>query len=160
MDKCTLMSGICGRSLRRLQMELLVAVCAWASSSVCRSTSPDSRMGSLLCNRGDTYYDLTPLEARLSQNASVIYPNDTATFEYATSRWSSYETPTISVVVVPGTENDVAETVGRAELYTTWPRHMAYFIIGEVRGCEEHVIPCSQWRSWSNHHGWEDEERD
>lgn len=121
MDKCTLVSGIRGRSLRRLQMELLVAVGAWASSSVCRSASPDSRMGtlgSLLCNRGDTYYDLTPLEARLSQNASVIYPNDTATFEYATSRWSSYETPTISVVVVPGTENDVAETVGRADIYT------------------------------------------
>ncbi|KKY33735.1 putative fad-dependent oxygenase [Diaporthe ampelina] len=61
-----------GFSLRRLQMEVLVA---------------------------------------LSAAASVIYPNDTTAFDLATSRWSSYETPTISVVVVPGTENDVAETV-------------------------------------------------
>ncbi|KAL2285551.1 hypothetical protein FJTKL_08192 [Diaporthe vaccinii] len=98
-------------SLRRLQMEVLVAVGAWALSSVCQRLSPDSGIGSLLCNRGILDLDLSPLVPKLSAAASVIYPNDTAAFDLATSRWSSYETPTISVVVVPGTENDVAETV-------------------------------------------------
>ncbi|KAG6362865.1 hypothetical protein INS49_007960 [Diaporthe citri] len=98
-------------SLRRLQMEVLVAVGAWALSSVCQNLSPDSRIGGLLCNRGILDLDLSPLVPKLSAAASVIYPNDTAAFDLATSRWSSYQTPTISVVVVPGTESDVAETV-------------------------------------------------
>lgn len=91
-------------------MEVLVAVGAWALSSVCQSL-PDSGTRSLLCNRGILDLDLSPLVPKLSATASVIYPNDTAAFDLATSRWSSYETPTVSVVVVPGTENDVAETV-------------------------------------------------
>lgn len=104
------MSRFPGFSLRRLQMEVLVAVGAWALSSVCQSL-PDSGTRSLLCNRGILDLDLSPLVPKLSATASVIYPNDTAAFDLATSRWSSYETPTVSVVVVPGTENDVAETV-------------------------------------------------
>lgn len=98
-------------SLGRLQMEVLVAVGAWALSSVCQSLSPDSGIRSLLCDRGILNLDLSPLVPKLSAAASVIYPNETTAFDLATSRWSSYETPTISVVVVPGTENDVAETV-------------------------------------------------
>lgn len=98
-------------SLGRLQMEVLVAVGAWAFSSVCESLSPGSGIRSLLCDRGILNLDLSPLVPKLSATASVIYPNNTAAFELATARWSSYETPTISVVVVPGTESDVAETV-------------------------------------------------
>ncbi|KAJ0120562.1 hypothetical protein J7T55_015291 [Diaporthe amygdali] len=104
-------SDLCGRSLRRLKMEVLVAVGAWALSSVCGTLSHDSRMSSLLCPQGLPYYDLSPLEPLLSATASVIYPNETTAFDLATARWSSYETPTISVVVVPGTESDVAEIV-------------------------------------------------
>lgn len=98
-------------SLRRLQMEVLVAVGAWALSSVCSTLSHDSGIGSVLCNRETPHFDLSPLVPKLSATARVIYPNETAAFDLATSRWSSYETPTISVVVVPGTESDVAETV-------------------------------------------------
>lgn len=103
--------------LRRLQMEVLVAVGAWALSSVCQSLPQDSGIRSLLCNRGLLDFDLSPLVPKLSATASVIYPNDTTAFDLATSRWSSYETPTISVVVVPGTENDVAETVSDFQIF-------------------------------------------
>lgn len=105
------MSRSPGFSLQRLQMEFLVAVGAWALSSVCQNLSPDGGISGLLCNRGILDLDLSPLIPKLSAAASVIYPNDTAAFDLATSRWSSYETPTISVVVVPATESDVAETV-------------------------------------------------
>lgn len=98
-------------SLRRLQMEVLVAVGAWALSSVCQSLPQGSGISGMLCNRGLLDFDLSSLVPKLSPTARVIYPNDTAAFDLATSRWSSYETPTISVVIVPGTEKDVAETV-------------------------------------------------
>ncbi|KAG8164977.1 hypothetical protein KVR01_005252 [Diaporthe batatas] len=98
-------------SLRRLQMEALVAVGAWALSSICQSLPQGSSIRGMLYNRGLPDFDLSPLVPKLSPTARVIYPNETTAFDLATSRWSSYETPTISVVVVPSTENDVAETV-------------------------------------------------
>jgi hypothetical protein len=100
-----------GFSVRRVQMEVLVAVGVWALSSVCQGLPQGSGIRSLLWNRGLLDLDLSALVPKLSATASVIYPNDTTAFDLATARWSSYETPTAGVVVVPGTEKDVAETV-------------------------------------------------
>ncbi|POS69298.1 hypothetical protein DHEL01_v212307 [Diaporthe helianthi] len=105
------MSRSPGFSLRRLHMKVLIAVGTWTLSSVCQSLPQGSGVRGVLCNQRPLDFDLSPLVPRLSPTARVIYPNDTAAFDVATSRWSSYETPTISVVVVPGTEDDVAETV-------------------------------------------------
>lgn len=148
-----------GFSLRRLQMEVLVAVGAWALSSVCQSLPHDSGMRSLLCDRGILDYDLSPLLPKLSAAASVIYPNDTTAFDLATSRWSSYETPTISVVVVPGTENDVAETVCGSESLLDLSRQTTYLCTGEICDRTQHTVPGRQRRPWRHQHSREDAER-
>lgn len=91
------------------KMEAALAIAAWAFSSVgqdlplARSRLPG------LHSRGN--YDMTDLQAKLSSNAKIYYPNSTE-FVDASARWSLLDEPKVNVVVVPGTENDVAETVG------------------------------------------------
>lgn len=54
--------------------------------------------------------DVTELKTRLS-NSTLIYLPGTPEFTAASSRWSVLDAPTPNIVVVPGTENDVALTV-------------------------------------------------
>lgn len=53
------------------------------------------------------------LGARLSPTAKVYYPCSEG-FEKAKSRWSMLDAPDVKIVVVPGVEEDVDETVGYA----------------------------------------------
>ncbi|KAL4876409.1 hypothetical protein BJY04DRAFT_231588 [Aspergillus karnatakaensis] len=46
----------------------------------------------------------------LSDTAEIYFPGSSE-FDAATNRWSVLQTPTVNIVVVPGTEGDVAETV-------------------------------------------------
>ncbi|KAM0345655.1 hypothetical protein ACHAPU_006309 [Fusarium lateritium] len=46
----------------------------------------------------------------LSQTAKVYYPGSDE-FNSASTRWSNLELPTVNIVVVPGTEDDVVKTV-------------------------------------------------
>lgn len=92
---------------RRFKMEVITAVAAWAISSACRSVPADSWFGATICDRRS---DPKELADRLSQAAEVYVPGDEG-FDTATRRWSVLDAPTISVVVVPSVENDVAETV-------------------------------------------------
>lgn len=54
--------------------------------------------------------DLSRLAEKLSPTAKIYYPGSAA-FDDASSRWSVLDQPRVNAVVVPGTENDVAETV-------------------------------------------------
>ena len=47
---------------------------------------------------------------RLSPNSKIYLPQSPE-FDRATARWSALEAPNVNIVVVPGTEKDVAETV-------------------------------------------------
>ncbi|KAE8374731.1 FAD-binding domain-containing protein [Aspergillus bertholletiae] len=80
--------------------EVATAVAAWAVTSVCQSTRN-------LWSRDADYKELSE---KLSSTAKVYYPG-TNEFELASTRWSNLEKPTVNIVVVPGTENDVVETV-------------------------------------------------
>lgn len=60
-----------------------------------------------LVRRDDIQTELGP---QLSQNASIYFPGS-SDFARATERWSTYAQPNISVVVQPGSEEDVATTV-------------------------------------------------
>jgi len=89
----------------QLKLEVLTAIAAWAFPA---ASSPSSDCDNLdgLCPRDD---DLEALGAKLSTTAKVYYPGSSG-FANVTTRWSVLEEPKVNVVVVPGTENDVAET--------------------------------------------------
>lgn len=89
-----------------LKMEAFTAVAVWAMTSACRSVARDWANG--LCPRDDA--DLQELGAKLSSTAKVYFPGSSE-FEDASARWSTLAEPNVTVVVVPGTESDVVETV-------------------------------------------------
>ncbi|KAJ5288923.1 hypothetical protein N7478_001953 [Penicillium angulare] len=84
-----------------VKLNVLTAIAAWASVSAAHYLDGN-------CPRGDD--DLKTLGNKLSSCAKVYFPGSTG-FKNATTRWSVLEEPTVNVVVVPCTENDVVETV-------------------------------------------------
>lgn len=99
--------------MRWLKIEAVAALAASAVPAFCLSV-PVARDLRGICPRGDD--DLKELGAKLSRTGKIYFPGSTE-FEQASTRWSVLETPTVNVVVVPGTENDVVETVGCPCLY-------------------------------------------
>jgi hypothetical protein len=93
--------------MRRLKMEVVTAVVAWALASTCHNLPVARSLLHGLCPRGDA----DGLGNNLSSTAKIYFPGSTE-FNAATARWSVLDEPTVNVVVVPGTENDVVETVG------------------------------------------------
>ena len=91
-----------------LKREAFTAVAVWAMTSACRSVPVARDWASGLCPRSDA--DLQELGAKLSSTAKVYFPGSSE-FELASARWSTLAEPNVTVVVVPGTESDVAETV-------------------------------------------------
>ncbi|KAA8641456.1 hypothetical protein EYZ11_002260 [Aspergillus tanneri] len=71
-----------------------LTVAAWAVSAACAKGCNSTR----------------ELGAKLSQNAKIYCPSS-AEFKEASIRWSNLDIPKVNVVVVPGTEKDVVETV-------------------------------------------------
>lgn len=88
---------------------MITAVAAWAVTSACESL-PVTR------NLWSRDVDYKVLSEKLSSSAKVYYPGSNE-FEEASSRWSNMEIPTVNIVVVPSTENDVVETVSFCSLY-------------------------------------------
>lgn len=84
--------------------KLLTAIAAWASIVVGSSLQG-------ICPSSDV--DLKDFEKSLSSTAKIYCPGSSG-FKNVTTRWSVLEEPKVNVVVVPGTENDVAETVSSA----------------------------------------------
>ncbi|KAI8945998.1 putative FAD-dependent oxygenase, partial [Xylaria longipes] len=86
-------------------MEVIAAAVAWGLSAVCQNNLAAQWLGPI-CPR-DT---VAGLVYRLSPGAQIYSPGSDG-FTQATSRWSAFEAPTISLVVVPSIEDDVAEIV-------------------------------------------------
>ncbi|TDZ67831.1 FAD-linked oxidoreductase chyH [Colletotrichum trifolii] len=89
----------------RFKVEVAAALTAWATISACMSIPVAPQMLSGICAR-----DTSELGERLSSTAKIYSPGS-AEFETASTRWSNLQAPTVKLVVVPGNENDVAETV-------------------------------------------------
>jgi hypothetical protein len=87
------------------KIQAAMTIAAWALTSFGQNL-PLGR--DRLHSRGN--YDMTELQNKLSSTAKIYYPNSTD-FDTASARWSLLDEPKVNVVVVPGTENDVAETV-------------------------------------------------
>ncbi|CAI7586539.1 unnamed protein product [Penicillium glandicola] len=92
-----------------LKTEVITAVAAWAFSAAALSlpSACDAIEGGI-CPRGDV--DLVALGKKLSSSAQMYFPGSTL-FTDLTTRWSALAEPKVNVVVVPGTEKDVVETV-------------------------------------------------
>ncbi|KAJ5779442.1 hypothetical protein N7457_007162 [Penicillium paradoxum] len=91
------------------KQRMISAIAAWGFSAACHGFPigcKDIEGGH--CPRGDA--DLDALGKNLSSSAQVYFPGSSG-FSDATTRWSALAEPTVSVLVVPGTENDVVETV-------------------------------------------------
>jgi hypothetical protein len=61
-------------------------------------------------NVGASNEEIEAFGAKLSGETKIYFPGS-EDFEKASTRWSNLELPQISIVIVPGTENDVAETI-------------------------------------------------
>ncbi|KAJ5163151.1 FAD-binding type 2 [Penicillium coprophilum] len=89
--------------------EVFTAVAAWALSAASLSFYSDcDYIEGGLCPRGDA--DLQALGKQLSSSAKLYFPGSSG-FKDLTTRWSTLAEPKVNVVVVPGTENDVVQTV-------------------------------------------------
>lgn len=64
---------------------------------------------------GSGNVDFTQLANKLSPTAHIYLPESDG-FNSLSARWSNLSMPVANVVVVPGTENDVVQTVGRSVL--------------------------------------------
>ncbi|KAM5349276.1 hypothetical protein ACJ41O_005783 [Fusarium nematophilum] len=91
--------------MRSFQLNVLAAVAAWAVGSACANIP-------LACDAlaGKCPEDINKLAKKLSKAAKIYFPGSDE-FVQASTRWSVLETPKVNIVVVPGTEKDVAETV-------------------------------------------------
>ncbi|UNI13777.1 hypothetical protein JDV02_000487 [Purpureocillium takamizusanense] len=85
--------------MRFLQLQAWTAVFAWTATAASKS---------LLDARG--VEEVKELGKQLSANAKIYWPGSPE-FEKATVRWSALQAPTVNVVVVPATEQDVSVTV-------------------------------------------------
>lgn len=88
-----------------------LAPAAWAVASLmqlvsCGPTAPHD----IFPRTPAAGIDLKSLAPSLSAKAKIYLP-DATEFNSLTVRWSNLEVPTPNVVVVPGTENDVAKIV-------------------------------------------------
>lgn len=72
-----------------------------------------------------TACNYTALASRLSSTSSIILPGS-SDFNDTVARWSNLEPPTANLVVVPGTEDDVVQTVSIAHMYSMIQYHKAH----------------------------------
>ncbi|KAH8803017.1 hypothetical protein F5884DRAFT_494268 [Xylogone sp. PMI_703] len=89
----------------RCKMETLMVVATWAVAATCQNVPLLSRE-----DLPQSFSYVTGLGEKLSHLAQILYPGSEQ-FEAASARWSVLDAPQVNVVVVPGTENDVVETV-------------------------------------------------
>ncbi|PWY89912.1 FAD-binding domain-containing protein [Aspergillus heteromorphus CBS 117.55] len=92
----------------RFKMEVVTAIAAWAFAAACNQLPSSANWLDGLCPLGDN--DFKSLGGRLSNSSKVYFPGSSG-FTNATTRWSVLDEPEVNVVIVPGTEDDVAEIV-------------------------------------------------
>jgi hypothetical protein len=92
----------------QLKIKVIAAMAAWVTTLACQNIPVTGNWLGGVHARGIEYAS-EPGE-KLSPTAKIYYPGSEE-FEEASARWSVLDAPTVNVVVVPGTENDVAETV-------------------------------------------------
>lgn len=91
--------------MHQLIIEFIAALAAWATTAY--QSEPLGRNSlSGLCLQ-----DMSVQLAQKLSNTAKIYLQGSNEFTEASARWSTLDAPTANVIVVPGTQNDVVETV-------------------------------------------------
>jgi hypothetical protein len=139
--------------MSRFRVDIITTAAAWIlAAPVAGSWLPE------LSHRQTI--DLSGLAKKLSPTAKIYYPGS-AGFEAASSRWSVLDEPKVNVVVVPGTENDVAETVILPFLHqpgdtgrSLGAMNGLLIVInsGDIRKSEGFTLPRVQWRARLHYH--------
>lgn len=86
----------------------IVALLAWVAAVAAWDVSAPSHLARGSGPAGSVNYQ--QLATKLSKAAHIYLPGSDA-FDSAVARWSNLSTPLANVVVVPGTEHDIIETV-------------------------------------------------
>lgn len=107
-----------------LKIELLAAVAGWAASSAGANVPIARNWLRGICPRAE---DVQELGRKLSCRAKIYFPGSDE-FGAASARWSALGAPKVNVVVVPGTENDVAETVFSSFFFTLFSSPISCFL--------------------------------
>lgn len=105
------LKGIHNIKMHRLASWVVSALAAsWVTASTAH-VAPQFAAKSI-CPRGGKWVDELEVELvkNLSDSAEVYFPGSSE-FEAASTRWSELDEPNVNVVVVPGTAEDVAQTV-------------------------------------------------
>lgn len=91
----------------RYSLQAATAVAAW-SAIVAAGDVPGAP--DWLGGRCPQSKELSGFVKKLSPEALIYFPGSDG-FEVASTRWSNLETPTVDMVVSPGSEQDVSQTV-------------------------------------------------
>lgn len=93
-------------------MEVIVAVAAWATSSLVNYLPIQAGLfdGFIARQWHQETNVAADLRGRLSPHAKVYYPGSES-FANSIARWSTYEAPNITITVEVATEKDVIETI-------------------------------------------------
>lgn len=110
--------------MHRFQIQALTAMAAWALGAAAMNAPIARDYLSGICPRGSQ--DVEAFAATLSKSSQIYFPGSEE-FVNASTRWSVLGAPTVSVVIVPGTEKDVVETVRLPELVA-----LALFLLSEL----------------------------
>lgn len=104
--------------------------------------------------------DFTQLARNLSPTAHIYLPGSDG-FNSLAARWSNLSMPVANVVVVPGTENDVIQTVSHF-VFALLPivcgdSLLVFRGLGKVCKQQVSALPCDKWCSRIDHHSRADD---
>jgi hypothetical protein len=88
-----------------MKVTTATALVAWAATALAYPQVPSALRGSC-----PGLEDIQALGRKLSSTAHIYFPGSDE-FVLASKRWSQLGAPKVDIVVVPGTERDVSETV-------------------------------------------------
>lgn len=127
----------------RIILKVALIIATWAVGSVCHVASWGRDLNSGCCELSE---DVASLVEKLSPTAHIYFPGSND-FSRATKRWSALKTPGVRFVVVPTTENDVAETVSRHVLPEPSSASNTNVTTGQIRKPTRRSFPRSQCRA-------------
>jgi hypothetical protein len=97
--------------MRWVQTKILATAVAWAFATATTVDSDTQYVAEAAARAGCSLPDFWRFATTLSKQAEVYFPGSAGFTQYS-QRWSNLEAPTVTITVLPATEQDVVEIVG------------------------------------------------